>query len=142
MALRLAERLEKDRRRVALVGPPTGTRLEQCRPGDADEQDREITREIGDVLYEVEERRLGPVDVVHHENEGPRSRECLKQPAEGPGGLLARPSSRAAKSERLGHTLGDQSGFLVPCESGRDRRRWLLAGVQSPCARNLPDNFG
>ena len=94
------------------------------------------------MLDQVEERRLGPMDVVHHDDERPRSRERLKQPPDGPGGLLARPLSRAAKPERLGHALGNQLGLFVACEPRRDHRRELLAGVQSLRARDLPDDLG
>ena len=41
-AFRVAEPLEDDRRRVAFAGPPARTRVEELRPRDADEQDREI----------------------------------------------------------------------------------------------------
>ena len=94
------------------------------------------------MLDQVEERRLGPVEVVHHDDERPRSRERLEQPPDGPEGLLARPSSRAAEPERLGHALGDQLGLLVPGEPRRDRRCGLLAGVQALRARDLPDDLG
>ena len=76
---------------------------------------------FGDVLDQVEERRLGPVEVVHHDDERPRSRERLEQPADGPEGLLARRSSRAAEPERIDHALDDQLGLLLAGEPRRDR---------------------
>ena len=82
------------------------------------------------------------MDVVHHDDERPRSRERLKQPPDGPGGLLGRPLSRAAKPERPGHTLGNQPGLLVACEPRLDHRCELLAGVRSLRARKLPDDLG
>ena len=46
--------------------------------------------EAEDVLEQVEQRRLGPVDVVHHNNERSRDRDGLEELPERPGGLLGR----------------------------------------------------
>ena len=43
--------------------------VEQLRPGDAEQEQRRVPSEIGDVVDEVEERRLGPLEVVEDENE-------------------------------------------------------------------------
>ena len=76
----------------------SGERLERehdgvrprCRPGRAvgeqvwtrraEEQDRRGS-EVGDVLDEVEERRLGPVQVVEHDHQRPLSGQRLQVPA-------------------------------------------------------------
>jgi hypothetical protein len=60
------ERLEQDRRRVQLAAAPAGPPVEQLGPSQAEQQERRLAREIGDVLQQVEEGRLGPVDVVEH----------------------------------------------------------------------------
>ena len=62
------ERLEQDRRRVQLAAAPAGSQLEQLGPGDAEEEDRRVARPVGDVLDQVEEDRLRPLDVVEHED--------------------------------------------------------------------------
>ena len=54
---------------------------------EAEQQDRR-SRELGNVLDEVEERRRRPVQVLEHEDDRPLSRERLEQPASGPGRLL------------------------------------------------------
>src|SRR5262249_26864964 len=133
---------EEDRCRFELVATPARALVEQLRSGDAHEQDRKIAREFGDVFDQVEERRLGPVDVIYDDDERPCSRECLEQSAHGPQALLALASSRAAEPERVAKALDDQLGLLPPGEPRRDRRRGLLAGIPPLCARNLSDNLG
>ena len=54
---------------------------------EAEQQDRR-SRKLGHVLDEVEERRRRPVQVLEHEDDRPLPRECLEQPASGPGRLL------------------------------------------------------
>ena len=62
--LLVGERLEQHGRRVELAAAPGRPAVEQLGPGHAEEQDRRVAREVGDVLDQVEERRLAPVDVV------------------------------------------------------------------------------
>ena len=59
-ALRLAERLQVDRRGVELAAPPARARVEQLWPGDADEQDRGIAGEVGDVARSGRGRSARP----------------------------------------------------------------------------------
>ena len=49
---------------------PTGSKFEQLGPGKADEQDRRIPRPVRDVLHELEEGRLAPVDVLEDDDQG------------------------------------------------------------------------
>lgn len=60
------KRLEQERRRVELPTAPPGLRVEQLGTSDTEEENRCTAREVGDVLDELEERSLGPVDVVEH----------------------------------------------------------------------------
>ena len=69
--------------------PRTGERR-AGRAREAEEQDRAPLEKPSDVLEQVEQRRLGPVDVVHRDDERSRGRERLEQPAERPRGLLRR----------------------------------------------------
>ena len=77
-------------------GPP----VEQLGAGHADEQDRRARRDEGDVLDQVEQRLLGPLDVVEDEHERLLARDRLDELAERPGELVGRatrpsPSSSA-----------------------------------------------
>ena len=65
---------------------PPGARPE-LGAGEAEQQDRRAGREQGDVLDEVEERLLAPLDVVEQADE---RRLLLEQLAERPGDLLGR----------------------------------------------------
>ena len=76
-----AERLQPHRHR------PGGAALEQLRAGDADDQQRSAAGEQHDMLDQVEERLLAPLDVVEDKDE---RRLLLEQLAERPGDLLRR----------------------------------------------------
>ena len=84
------ERLEENRRRVPLAAAPVRTALEQFGSRHAEQEDRRIATQVGDVLDEVEEALLSPVDVVEHADEGPRLCLPLEQLAKSPGDLVRR----------------------------------------------------
>src|SRR5262249_44653252 len=68
---------------------PAGAAIEQLRPSHAKEQDRSAGGEQGNVLDQIEERLLAPLNVIEHADERGL---VLEQLAEGPGDLLrARP---------------------------------------------------
>src|SRR5439155_15898377 len=50
--------------------------------------DRGVARPIRDVLDQVQEGRLTPLDVVEHDRERTRLRDRLQEPSYGPEGLL------------------------------------------------------
>ncbi len=81
-ALVLAERLEQDRGRVQLAAAPARPLVEQLRARDAEEEDRCVAREVGDVLDEVDEDRLRPLQVVDDDDLRSLGRAGLEQPAE------------------------------------------------------------
>ena len=72
--LLLGERSQRDR-----VGGPCRARVEELRAREADERDRGTLAPADQVLEQVEERRLGPVHVLEHDDDGPLSRERLEQ---------------------------------------------------------------
>ena len=80
----VAKRLEPERHR------PGGAALGELRPRDAEQQDRRARGEERDVLDQVEERLLAPLDVVEDDHERPLGRSLLQRLAEGPGDLLRR----------------------------------------------------
>ena len=65
----VGQRLEQNRGGVELSACPPGAHIEELRAGEADEQDRRVARPVGDVLDEIEERGLAPVDVVEDDDE-------------------------------------------------------------------------
>ena len=82
LTLLRAKWLEEKRRRVELASAPTRPRVEQLRPRDAEQEDACVPREIRDVLHEVDEDRLGPLEIVDHDDLGAFSRACLEEPPE------------------------------------------------------------
>ena len=81
-AVLAGERLEQDRRCVQLAAAPSRPQLEQLGAGDAEQEDRRVARPVGDVLDQVEEDGLGPLDVVQHEDLRPLCGAGLDQLAE------------------------------------------------------------
>jgi hypothetical protein len=69
LGLRHGKRRQQDRDRVRSAPRPITPPLEQLRPGQAEEQDGSTVRPLAHVLEEVEQRRLSPVKVVHHQHQ-------------------------------------------------------------------------
>ena len=67
--LLLGERLEVDGGDVELATRPGAPLVQQLRTGQTDEQDRRFARPVGDMLDEIQERGLGPVDVLEHKEQ-------------------------------------------------------------------------
>ena len=86
-ALLLRERLELDRRRAHAASPPPGTGVEELGSREADDQKRS-TNPVRQMLDEVEERRLRPVDVLEEEDEGLDLRDPLHHLTGAPRDLL------------------------------------------------------
>ena len=85
---------------------PLRALLEQLRPRHAGEEDRRARREERDVLDQVEERLLAPVDIVEDDRQWVLGRRLLERLADGPGDLLRRrlllrlPEQRADRGRR------------------------------------------
>ena len=86
--LRRRERLEQHSRRVQLSAAPAWPAFEQLRPSETEQEDRGRPREVGDMLDQIEESRLRPVDVVEHDHDRCGGGRALEQLAQRPGNLL------------------------------------------------------
>ena len=91
-ALLRRQRLEQERRRVQLAAAPARPNVEQLGARDAEQEDRRIAREVGDVLDEVDEDRLGPLQVVDNHDLRALRRPRLEQPPKGELRLRRRPA--------------------------------------------------
>ena len=91
LALERRQRLELDRGRADAPAAPAGTQVEQLGPGEADDQERRVLDPLGQVLDELEQRILGPVDVLEDEDQRLRGRELGGPLARRPGDLLLAP---------------------------------------------------
>ncbi len=106
LALVRRERLEQHRGRVELAAAPARPSVEQVGPGEAEEEDRGVAGEVGDVLDEVEQRRLAHCRSSSTTTSGsPRRRPRAasaptRRRSRGDAGCSASPSSRAARPRR------------------------------------------
>jgi hypothetical protein len=75
------QRRERDRRGVALAAAPRGLALEQLGPSGAEEEERNRRAPVEQVLEELEERVVGPVQVLDDEHARSPGRELLEEPA-------------------------------------------------------------
>ena len=82
LALVVGERIEQERRRVVLAPAPVRPQLEKLRSGDAEQEDRGTAREVGDVLDELDEHGLCPLQVVHDDDLRSSRRSLLEEAAE------------------------------------------------------------
>ena len=100
------ERLEQRGGGVQLAAAPRRPHVEQVGARHAEEQDRRVAAQVGDVLDQVEEGRLAPVQVVEDDHDRPLGGPRLEQLAEGPGDLLRRDRRRCRRrgSRRAGRS--------------------------------------
>ena len=124
LRLVVAERRERDEPRARPWRSPGRPGVEEVRTREAEEQDRRATREAEDVLEQVEQRGLRPVDVVHRDDERSRDGERLEEPAERPGGLLGR-ARLVARADRA----KDQPLCDVPAVDVRQKRTEGRRGI-------------
>ena len=96
----VAQGLEPKRHR------PGGAALAELRPRDAEQQDRCARGEERDVLDQVEERLLAPLDVVEDDDQRPLRRSLLQRLAERPGDLLRRRRRLALAEQRADRHRG------------------------------------
>ena len=68
--------------------PQPGPDVEQLGPGEAEDHQRRVAHPLGEVLDQLEQRLLGPVDVLEDEHERLRVGELGRPLARGPGDLL------------------------------------------------------
>ena len=91
LRITLGQRLEDNQVGAFVRSRPLGPPLEQLRPRRADQQHRRSLDPAQQVLDEVEERRLGAVDVLEDEHDWLLGGERLEQAPGGPEELVDRP---------------------------------------------------
>ncbi len=77
--LALGERRERDRRRVALPAAPAGAPLQQLGTGGAHAEERDAAGPLDEVVDEIEQAVVRPLQVVEDEDERPSLRERLEE---------------------------------------------------------------
>src|SRR5262249_55347810 len=116
---------------------PAGPEFEKLRPRETDEQDRGVPDPRREVLDQVEERRLAPVDVVEDEDDRPAARERLEEKPRRGEGILDAPAGILDADEG-----GDVCGCRLVVEYVRELAPGLLGGVVVPDAHGLADGLG
>ena len=106
---------------------PARPHVEQLRPREAEDQQRRVLDALGEVLDQLEQRLLGPVDVLEDEDERLRVGELGGPLARRPGDLLL----AALGLDRLEHADGEreQVGDRVVAALGAQLRDRLLDRV-------------
>ncbi len=114
LALVLAERLEQQRSRVELPASPAGPRVEELGSRHAEEEDRRVAREIGDVLDEVEERRLGPLEIVEEDDLRPLRARASSSRRKASWVSAAELPSTASGSTPLAISISTSGQYVIP----------------------------
>ena len=104
-ACRVVERLEVEGEEVAPAGAPVGPSLEQLRPGQRDDEDRDVAAPLEQVVDEVEQARVGPVEVLEDEDDRAVVGDALEE--------------RPPRREQL---LASAGGRIADAEQGEERR--------------------
>jgi hypothetical protein len=111
-----------------LATAPHGPRIEELGPRQAQQQDRLVSRPVRHVFQQIEERRLGPLEVVEDRDQWPSRGHCLQELAYRPVGLLGcRRHSRDA--EELRQTFGDQLSLGGIVEKQGDLRAHVFGAA-------------
>ncbi len=88
LALLRGERVEEDRRVVPVAAAPLGSVFQELRPGQGQDEDRPLAP-VGQVVHEVEQPLVGPVDVLQHEHQRVSGSHPLEEPPPSVEQLLA-----------------------------------------------------
>ena len=85
------------------------------------------------MLDEVEERRLGPVDVVEDDDERPPARERLEQPPDRPEALLLA-GGPLGEADELADAVRDDVGLSLAVRRAREALPGPARRVSSPAS--------
>ena len=96
--------------------PHVGPEIEQVRSRHAEEKEGYVLRPVGDVLDQIQECRLPPVDVVEHDDERCLAGLRLEESADGPVRLLG--TCVHLDAEELGDVRAHDLLLLIVLEEG------------------------
>ena len=102
-----AQRLELDRDPPLALAHELGHRLDELRSRGADDQQRRVRFVLCDVADQLDQRRLGPVEVLEDEDERASLREELDEATESPVELGLRDLGRRVRPARRGRDAED-----------------------------------
>ena len=114
LRLRLREWIE-DEPGACLRRQPPRALVEQVRPCETEDEDGRIVRPAGEVLEQIEQRGLGPVDVFDDDHDRLSARKLFEQPPHRPEHLTA--GRRRRRRSHCGEdALRDELRILGPHE--------------------------
>ena len=120
-AVRLGERLQEQRGRVQLPTCPSGPLVQELGTGHAQQQHRHIREPVRQIVNQIKQGRLRPVDVIEGDDERQAGGHRLAEaPQREPGVLDA--GARTRKADQRAHAVAHLAGAV-----GLDQRR-------KPCA--------
>ena len=143
----LGERIEPHRDRAAPIRAPARSAFEQLRAGEGDHEDRVAPAPVEEVLDEVEQAVVGPLEVLEDEGDRARRGDPLEERPPGREELLAA-ARRCVLDTEQGQQAGlDPAPFLgvgdVPDEdlgdAGPGRRVVVALGQPGPPADHLAE---
>src|SRR5829696_28931 len=90
--------------RLGAAGPPAGAPVEQLGPGR--HHDQQVRRAVQQLLDEVEQGRVGPVQVLDHQDQGALPGDQVEEPPPGHEGLLpaGRPLGDGREADQRGQS--------------------------------------
>ena len=120
--------LDRQRHGSRVTPRPCGAFIQQFGPRRTEEDDGVGRGEVGDVLEQIQQRRLRPVHILEDGDERSSSGERLEQPANRPVGLFRR-RGRPGEAEELRQPLGDQRGLRRSLQQPLDPGADLVGAV-------------
>ena len=125
--LLVGERRERERRRVELAAAPARPPLEKLGPRGRDDQQRNVGDPVDELVEEVEEALVGPVDVLGDEDE----RTLLRKPFE----------EASPRGERFVAAIAAELGLVGESEECEEVRLYahFVAGTRERVRDGLMD---
>ena len=75
------QRAEHERRRVELAAAPAGALLDEIQPGNTEQEHRDVVEPLDEVVDQVEEGRLRPVQILENDDERPGRGQVFQHPS-------------------------------------------------------------
>ncbi len=123
--LLVGERRERERRRVELAAAPARSALEELGPRSRDDEQRHVGQPVDELVEEVEEALVGPVDVLDDDDERALLGETLEEAAPGGERLVAAIAAelRFAREAEEREEMGLDAAPRLPCRRACPRPR-------------------
>ena len=127
---------ERERERVRLAASPAGASREQLRAGRGDDEQRHARRPVDEMVDEVEQAFVGPVEILEDEDERALVGDPLEEAP--PGGerllLVVAPAARVLDARQWAE-MADRPFDVVGRQGRRDRSHRSFRSASSFAVR-------